>query len=107
VWPNVIPTWKEGIDLYFQHKTVKDGVGGKVNVTIEKLIGQMKEMNSAVHTYLNKEKVYVSHVTLGLVYARLIGVFLQADPNLTCRDDLKEAIMDVMADGTPISIFHK
>jgi hypothetical protein len=34
-------------------------------------------------------------------------VFLQASPNLTFRDDLKQATMYVMADGTPISTFPK
>jgi hypothetical protein len=34
-------------------------------------------------------------------------VFLQADPNLTFRDYIKQAIMDVIADGTPISFFPK
>jgi hypothetical protein len=71
----------------------------------ERLTSQMKEMHSAFRTYVNKEKVYASQATLGLVGARLIGVFLQTDPTLTFRDDLKEAIMDSMADGTLISIF--
>jgi hypothetical protein len=82
-------------------------VRGKINVTMAKSIGQMKEMHSAFRTYLNKEKIYVIQSALGLVDARLIGVFLQADPNLTFRDDLKGVITDVMADGTLISIFPK
>jgi hypothetical protein len=91
--PNGIPTTKEGIDLYFQHKTVKDGVRGKITITVLKSIGQMKDMGSAFRTYLNKEKVYVSQAALGLFNARIIGVVLQANPTLTLRDDLKEAIM--------------
>jgi hypothetical protein len=67
----------------------------------------MKEINSIFHSYLNKEKFYVRQAFLGLLDARLIGVFLQADPNLTFRDDLKQAIMEVMANGTIISIFPK
>jgi hypothetical protein len=98
VWPNRVPTLKEGIDLYFQHKTVKDGVRRKINVTMKKLFGLMKEMHSAFRTYLTKEKVYASQAALGLGEACLIGVFLQADLNRTFRDDLKEAITDVMAD---------
>jgi hypothetical protein len=72
-----------------------------------KSIGQMKEKTSIFRTYLNKEKFNVSQAYIGLVDARLIGVFLQAGPNLTFRDDLKQALMDVMVDGTPISIFPK
>jgi hypothetical protein len=34
-------------------------------------------------------------------------VFLQADPNLTFRDDLKQELMEVMADGNPICISPK
>jgi hypothetical protein len=67
----------------------------------------MKETNSVFRSYLNKEKVCVSQASLGLVDARLIGIFLEADPNLTFRDDLKQAIMVVMADGAHISIFPK
>jgi hypothetical protein len=67
----------------------------------------MKDMGSAFRTYLNKEEVYVSQAALGLVDASIIGVFLQANPTLTFRDDLKEAIMEAMSDATPISIFPK
>jgi hypothetical protein len=44
-YPNGIPAAKEGIDFYFQHKMGKDGVRGKINVTMTKSIGQMKDMN--------------------------------------------------------------
>jgi hypothetical protein len=47
-----------------------------------KYIGQMEDMGSAFRTYLNKEKVYVSQAALGLVDAQIIGVFLQANPNI-------------------------
>jgi hypothetical protein len=75
-YPNGIPTTKEGIDLYFQHKRLKDGVRGNINVTMTKSIRQMKDMHSAFRMHLNKEKVYVSQVELCLVYAHIIGVFL-------------------------------
>jgi hypothetical protein len=35
-WPNGIPGTKEGIDLYFKHKVVKDGVRVNINVTMSK-----------------------------------------------------------------------
>jgi hypothetical protein len=63
-WPNGIPIMKEGIDLYFQHKIVKGGVRGKINVTTLKFIGQMKETNSTFFSYLNKEKVYIDQASL-------------------------------------------
>jgi hypothetical protein len=102
---------KRDLNLYGKDRSIlptQDGeFRGKANVTMAKLIGQVKEMNSTLCAYLNKEKVYVSQAALGLVDARLIGVFFQAYPNLTFRDDQKEAIMYVMADCTPISISHK
>jgi hypothetical protein len=61
-WPNGIPPSKKGIDLYFQHNTVKDGVRGKINVTMSKSIGKIKEIHSAFRAYLNNEKVYASQV---------------------------------------------
>jgi hypothetical protein len=67
----------------------------------------MKETNSAFRSYINTEKVYVSHASLGLVDANLIDILLQADPNLTFRDDLQQTIMEVMADDASISIFPK
>jgi hypothetical protein len=72
-----------------------------------KSIGQMKDIRSDFRTYFNKEKVYVSQETLVLADARIIGVFLQANPTLIFCDDLKEVIMEAMAEDTPISIFPK
>jgi hypothetical protein len=106
-WPNGIPATKEDIDLYFKHKVAKDGVRGKMNITMSKSIGQMKENTSIFRTYLKQEQVYVSQASLGIVDARLVGFFLQAEPNITSHKDLKQAIMEVMADGTPISVFPK
>jgi hypothetical protein len=41
-----------------------------------KSIGQMKEKTSIFRSYLNKENVYASQVSLGIVDARLIAVCL-------------------------------
>jgi hypothetical protein len=50
-WPNGNPGKKEGIDLYFKHKIVKDDVRGNINVNVMKSIGQMKENTSLLeHT---------------------------------------------------------
>jgi hypothetical protein len=59
-YPNGIPSFKEGSDLYFQHKTVKYGVRGKITFTMSKSVGQLKEIGSAFRTYLHEEKVYVT-----------------------------------------------
>jgi hypothetical protein len=37
--PNEMLMTKEGIDVYFQHKTVKDDIHGKIHVTMPILIG--------------------------------------------------------------------
>jgi hypothetical protein len=107
-YPNGIPTTKEVVDLYFQHKTVKDGVRGNITVTMSKWIDQMKDMGSYFCIYLNREKVYASQAALGLVDACIIGVFLQANQTLMSRySNMKEAIMEAMSDTTPISNFSK
>jgi hypothetical protein len=107
VYLNGILVTKEGIDLYFQEKIIKDGVRGIIDVDTSKSIGQMKETYSDLRMYLNKERVYVSQASLGLIDARLIGIFLQADPHITFRDGLNQATMEVMLDDTPIYIFPK
>jgi hypothetical protein len=72
-----------------------------------KSIGQMKDMNSTFHSYLNLKKVYVGQAALGLVDTHIIVAFLKANPTLIFRHDLKEAIMEAIAEDTPISIFPK
>jgi hypothetical protein len=106
-WSIVIPDTKEVIELYCKHKVVNDGVRGKINITISKSIGKMKENISVFRSYLKIKIKYASQASLGLIDVRLIGVFLQAGPILTFQDDLKQAIMEVMADRTPIWIFPK
>jgi hypothetical protein len=94
--PRNIPTTKEGVELYYQHRTVANGIRGKINVSISKTMGDMKDLITPFQKYLNKEKVYVPQASLGLVDARIIGVMLQMDPNLTFRDDIKTSIYDIM-----------
>jgi hypothetical protein len=45
----------------------------------------------------------VSHASLGLVDARIIGVMFQTDPQLTFRDDIKTSIFDIRR-MTPLSM---
>jgi hypothetical protein len=84
-----IPTSKEGMELYYQHRVVTDGIQGKINVTMKRNMGEMKDPTTPFCKYLNQDKVYVSHVVLGLVYTRIIGIMLQTDPQYTFRDDIK------------------
>jgi hypothetical protein len=70
-------------------------------------MGDMKDLTTPFQKYLNKEKVYVSQASLGLVDARIIGVMLHTDPQLTFRDHIKSSIFDIMRDDTPISILAK
>jgi hypothetical protein len=105
--PGNIPNSKDGIDLYYQHHLAADGIHGKINVTMSRTMGEMKDMSTLFHKYLNQDKVSVSPAVLGLVDTRIIGVMLQIDPLLTFRDDLKASIMDIMNDDTPMSVFAK
>jgi hypothetical protein len=105
--PSNIPSSKDGIDLYYQHRDVADGIRGKVNVTMYLTMGELKYIPTPVRKYLNQDKVYVSPAVLGLVDTHIIGVMLQTDPLLTFRDDIKASIMDIMNDDTPMSVFAK
>jgi hypothetical protein len=98
-----IPTTKEGLELYHQHRIVADGIRGEINVSMSKTMGDMKD----VRKYLIKEKFYVSQASLVLVDARAIGVVLQMDQNLTFCDDIKTSICDIVRDDMPISVFIK
>jgi hypothetical protein len=37
--PSNIPTYKDGIDLYYQHRVLADGIHGKLNVTMSRMMG--------------------------------------------------------------------
>jgi hypothetical protein len=50
--PNCLPTTNDGIELYFQHKVVKDVIRGKFNVTMPKYIGDMKDTTSTFRKYM-------------------------------------------------------
>jgi hypothetical protein len=102
--PSNIPTSKEGVKLYYQHRGVADGIIVKVNVTMSRTMGEMKDLSTPFRKYLNQDKVYVSPVVFGLVDTHIIGVMLQTYPQLTFRDDIKSSIMDIMNDHTPLSV---
>jgi hypothetical protein len=103
--PSNTPSSKD--DLYYQHRVVADGIRGKINVTISRTMGELKDMSTPFRKYLNQDKVYVSPAVLGLVDTSIIGVMLQTDPLLTFCDDIKASIMDIMNDDTPMSVFAK
>jgi hypothetical protein len=105
--PSNIPNSKDGIDIYYQDRVVADGIHGKLNVTMSRMMGDMKYMSTPFRKYLNQYKVYVSPAVLGLVDTRIIGVMLQTDPLLTFHDNLKASIMDIMNDDNPMSVFAK
>jgi hypothetical protein len=105
--PSNIPSLKDGIDLYYQHRVVDDGIRGKIHVTMSRTMGELKDMSTHFHKYLNQDKVYVSPAVLGLVNTRIIGVMLQTDPLLDFRDDIKASIMDIINDATPMYVVAK
>jgi hypothetical protein len=93
---------KEGVDLYYQHRSVNDGIRGKLNVAMSTTLSELKDPSMPLRKYLlNKEKIYITQASLGLVDARIIGVMLHTNPQLTFRDDIKVSISDIMRDGTP------
>jgi hypothetical protein len=100
-------TSKEGIELYYQHRFVADGIHGMINITMSCTMGEMKDLSTPFRKYLNQEKAYVSPAVIVLVDTRVIGVMLQTEPQLTFRDDIKASIMDTMSDNTPLSVLDK
>jgi hypothetical protein len=105
--PSNIPTTKESVELYYQHRIVADGIRGKINVAMSKTMDDIKDLATPFRKYLSKEKVYESQASLDLIDARLIGVMLQTDPQLTFRDDINTSIFDIMRDNTSHSVFTK
>jgi hypothetical protein len=105
--PSNIPTSREGIEPYYQHKVVTDVIWGKINITMTCTMVEMKDSSKPLRKYLNQDKVYVSPAVLGLVDTRIIGAMLQTDPQLTFRNDSKASVVDIMSDNTPLSGFVK
>jgi hypothetical protein len=103
--PSSIPTTKESVDLYYQHRVVTDIIRGKLNVATTRTMGEMKEHATHFHNYLNQDKVYISPAVMGLADTRIIGVVLQTDPRLTFRDYIKATIIDIMSNKTALSVF--
>jgi hypothetical protein len=103
--PSNIPTSKEGVELYYQHRIVEDGVRGKITVAMSEMMGDLKDPATPFRKYLNKENVYVYQASLGLVNARIIGVMIHTDPQLNFRDDIKSSIFNIMRNNMPISVF--
>jgi hypothetical protein len=105
--PSNIPTSKEGVELYYQHRVVANGIICNVNVTMSLTMGEMKDLSTPFHKYLNQDKFYVSPAVLRLIDTHIIGVMLQTDPQLTFCDDIKSSIMEIMDDDTPLSVFEE
>jgi hypothetical protein len=53
---STIPMTKECVELYYQHHIVADGIRGKVNVSMSKTMGDMKDVSTPFRKCLNKEK---------------------------------------------------
>jgi hypothetical protein len=102
--PRNIPISKDGMELYYQHRVVTDGIRGINNGAMSRAVGEMKDPGTPFRKYLNQEKVYASPAVLGLVDTRIIGVMLQTHPTLTFRDDIKAPIMDIMSDNRRLDI---
>jgi hypothetical protein len=76
--PSNIPTSKEVMELYYQHRVLTDGIQGKINFTMTCTV---RNHVTPFCKYLSQDKVYVSDAVLGLVDTHNIGIMLQMDPN--------------------------
>jgi hypothetical protein len=79
----------------------------KLNFTMARTMGKMKDPATPFDKYINQDKLYISPDALGRVDIRIIGVMVHTDPQLTFRDDIKAAIMDIMSDKKELSVFAK
>jgi hypothetical protein len=98
---------KSGIELYYQHLVVNDGIRGKVNVAMSKTMSDIKDQSLPFCKYLKNKKVYVTHAYSGLIDSRIIGVLLQTDLQLSFCNDIKASISNLVRDGAPLSVFAK
>jgi hypothetical protein len=78
--PSNIPTFQKGVELYYQHRIVEDGICGKINAVMSKMMGNLKDPETPFRKYLNKEVFNVSQASLGLIDAIIIGVMLHTNP---------------------------
>jgi hypothetical protein len=90
-----IPMSKEVIELYYQHRVAVDGIHGKINITMTRTMGEMKDLSTPFRKYLNQDKVYVSPAVIGLVDTYSIGAVLQTYPQLVFRGDIKASSMEI------------
>jgi hypothetical protein len=78
--PSHIPTTKDAVELYYQHRIVPDEIRGENNAAMSKAMGDMKDPSTPFQKYLNQDTVYVSRALLGIFNMRISGVMLETYP---------------------------
>jgi hypothetical protein len=73
-------------------------VNGKLRIRASKDIGQLKRGRSKIRGYLENQRVYINKAQLGEEEGITLGLILKAHPAFCFRDDMKDALCNVMGE---------
>jgi hypothetical protein len=91
-----IPNYKSGIDQYFRHDVKFNNINGKIRIHASQEIGQLKGGRSKFRVYLKHQRVNINKAQLGEEDGITLGWTLKAHPAFCYRDDMKEALYNMM-----------
>jgi hypothetical protein len=93
-----VPNTKVGIEQYFRHEVKINNVNGKLRIRESKDIGQLRRERSKFRGYLENQRVYINKAQLGEEEGITLGWFLKAHTAFCFRDDMKDALCNMMGE---------
>jgi hypothetical protein len=75
-----------------------NNVNGKLRIRATKDIGQLKRGRSKFRVYLENQRVYINKAQLGEEEGITLGWILKAHPAFCFRDDMKDALCNMMGE---------
>jgi hypothetical protein len=93
-----VPNTKDGIEKYFRHKVKFNNANGKLRIRASNDIGKLKRGRSKFRVYLENQRVYINKAQLGEEEGITLGWILKAHPEFCFRDDMKEALYNMMGE---------
>jgi hypothetical protein len=75
-----------------------NNVNGKLRIRASKDIEQLKRGRSKFRVYLENQRVYINKAQLGEEEGITLGWILKADPEFCFRDDVKDALCNMMGE---------
>jgi hypothetical protein len=98
-----VPNSKAGTEQYFRHDVKFNNINGKLRIRTLQGLDQLKWGRSKFCVYLEQQRVYINKDQLG-------GWTLKLHPAFCYRDDMKEALYNIMGDefkGVQYALFPK